>query len=77
MQDKQQESDDQVQNLSAKVDHLTSENVKLTADMKILRDEHTEILHSLFNLEKKNQALQQENEVLKNLMHNAESVSKR
>ena len=34
--------------------------------MKILRDEHTEVLHSMFQYEKNNQTLNQENTVLKN-----------
>lgn len=32
---------------------LTEENIKLNSDMLILRDEHTEVLHALFALEKR------------------------
>ena len=33
------------------VDRLTAENVKVNTDMHILRDEHTEVLHQMFNFE--------------------------
>lgn len=38
-------TDEKVDRLESEVDKLTQENTKLTADMKILRDEHTEVLH--------------------------------
>ena len=36
------------------IDKLKTENVKLGTDVKIIRNEHTEILHSLYSMEKKN-----------------------
>ena len=51
--------------LEGKVAKLSSENNKLQADVKILKDEHSEILHSLFAHERKNQSLAQENQILK------------
>ena len=44
--------------LQENVHNLTGENAKLKADMKILREEHTEVLHSMFQLEKRNQDLE-------------------
>lgn len=41
----QKEQDDKIQRLQGMVDKLTSENVKIHSDMRILRDEHTEVLH--------------------------------
>ena len=35
------------------IDRLTGENVKINTDMRILRDEHTEVLHQLFNYEQR------------------------
>ena len=49
-------TDEKVARLDSEVDRLTNENTKLTAEMKILRDEHTEVLHQLFSMDKKNAA---------------------
>ena len=51
---KQRESEEKIGSLEGMVDRLFAENVKVNADMKILRDEHTEVLHSIFAYEKKN-----------------------
>ena len=45
---KQKDSDEKIGALEGMVDRLFAENVKVNADMKILRDEHTEVLHSIF-----------------------------
>ena len=45
---KQKESDEKIKGLEDTVDRLFAENVKTNADMKILRDEHTEVLHAMF-----------------------------
>ena len=45
---KQKESDEKISSLEGMIDRLFAENVKVNADMKILRDEHTEVLHSMF-----------------------------
>jgi hypothetical protein len=34
------------------VNKLHTENVQIKTDMNILRDEHTEVLHKLFEMEK-------------------------
>jgi len=60
-----QETEERTKSLEAQVDRLTAENIKLTADMKILRDEHTEVLHNLFIFERKNNSLLHENNTLK------------
>ena len=31
--------------MQSMIDRLTAENIKVNADMHILRDEHTEVLH--------------------------------
>ena len=66
---KQKESDEKIASLEKTVDKLFAENVKINTDMKILRDEHTEVLHSMFQYEKKNSTLNQENAALKNLIN--------
>ena len=48
------ESEEKIGSLEGMVDRLFAENVKVNADMKILRDEHTEVLHSIFAYERKN-----------------------
>ena len=58
--------------LENKVDDLQSENIKLTSEMKLLRDEHTEVLHSMFTFEKKNQTLTAENNALKQMIGHQE-----
>ena len=40
--------------LQEQVEKLKTENVKVMADMKIMRSEQSEVLHSLYSLEKKN-----------------------
>ena len=49
-------TDEKIARLEFEVKRLTQENTKLTTDMKILRDEHTEVLHQLFSIDKKNLA---------------------
>ena len=66
---KQKESDEKIASLEKTVDKLFAENVKINTDMKILRDEHTEVLHSMFQYEKNNSTLNQENAALKNLIN--------
>ena len=50
--------EEKTQELESTVSKLKTENVKLSTDVKIIRNEHTEILHSIFNLDKKNAQLQ-------------------
>lgn len=40
--------------MEEEIDKLKTENIKLSTDVKIIRNEHTEILHSLYSMEKKN-----------------------
>ena len=49
------------------VDRLTAENIKVNTDMSILRDEHTEVLHQMFNFEQKNGNLLRENNHLRSV----------
>lgn len=51
--DCQMTSDEKITRLEREVTRLAQENTKLNTDMQILRDEHTEVLHQLFNLERK------------------------
>jgi hypothetical protein len=47
-------NEDKTRSLEEEVERLKTENVKLTTDVKIIRSEHGDILHSLYALEKKN-----------------------
>ena len=51
----QKQQDEKMQNMQGMIDRLTAENIKINTDMHILRDEHTEVLHQLFNYEQKSQ----------------------
>lgn len=50
-------------------DRLTAENVKVNSEMRILRDEHTEVLHQIFNFNQKNGELLRENNQLRSVVH--------
>lgn len=54
MQSKLGENEDKTKEMEVEVDKLKTENLKLSTDVKIIRNEHSEILHSLYSLEKKN-----------------------
>lgn len=49
------------------VDRLTADNIKVNTDMRILREEHTEVLHQMFNFDKKNSDLLRENNALRSV----------
>jgi hypothetical protein len=40
--------------LEITISNLNTENIQLKTEMSILRDEHTEVLHNLFNIERRN-----------------------
>ena len=55
--------------MNKQIDKLQSENIKLTSDIKVIRNEHTEMVHSVYKLEKKNEALVSENLTLKDMIY--------
>ena len=57
LQQRLMDQEEKTRDLETQVDKLNTENLKLTTDVKIIRNEHSEILHSLFTLEKKNSQL--------------------
>lgn len=58
-------NEDRAIGLERQVDKLKNENLKLSTDIKIIRNEHSEILHKVVNLDRKNQQLLQENEQIR------------
>jgi predicted mannosyl-3-phosphoglycerate phosphatase (HAD superfamily) len=54
--------------LEIDIDQIKTENLKLTTDMKILRNEHQEVLNQMFGLERRNSNLTAENEALKRMI---------
>lgn len=54
--------------LEKQVERLKTENLKLTTDVKIIRNEHSEILHKIVGLDRKNALLLQENEGLRRML---------
>ena len=49
----QKQQEEKMHTMQGMIDRLTAENVKINTDMHILRDEHTEVLHQLFNYEQR------------------------
>ena len=47
----QKEQEEKIKTLESMVDRLTAENIKVNSEMRILRDEHTEVLHQMFSFE--------------------------
>lgn len=48
---------------------MRTENLKLTTDMKVIRNEYQEVLNSMFTLERRNANLGAENERMKRGVH--------
>jgi hypothetical protein len=44
------------------------ENLKLVTDVKMMRNEHQEIMNSMFNMEQKSSTIAHENEVLRRIL---------
>ena len=68
LQQKLSEEEEKTFRLESQVDLLNGENIKLSADLKVVKGEQSEILHNLYQLEKKNNNLQQENQTLKRMV---------
>ncbi len=63
--------EEKIHSLESEVDALKTENLKLTTDVKLIRNEHQELINTLFALERKNQQLTTENEILKRGTNNS------
>ena len=60
--------------LEKEMNHLQTENMKLSSDVKIIRGEQTEILHELNLLKIKNDGIVNENKTLKNIIRGEKEV---
>jgi len=69
MQTSMSEHLDNIATLNARVARLQDENTVLNADVKVIRNEHSEMVHKVFDLEKKNSSLLHENVTLKDLLY--------
>lgn len=58
-----------INGLNSQVTHLRDENLKLNTDVKIIRSEHSELLHNVHKLGHKNEQLIQENLTLKDILY--------
>ena len=47
------------------VDQMRSDNIRMATDMKMMKDEQGEMLHTIYRLEKANMVLNQENAAMK------------
>jgi len=59
---------DSISNLHGEIGGLKNENLKLNADIKIIRNEHNEMAQSIFSLETKNMELTKENRALQEMV---------
>ena len=53
---------------------MKNENLKLNSDIKVIRNEHNEMAHSIYSLESRNQELQRENLTLKDMVYDKNQV---
>ena len=58
-----------IEGLNSQVTKLKDENLKLSTDIKVIRSEHTGMLHTVRKLEEKNQHLVTENLTLKDILY--------
>ncbi len=68
---------DNVTALNNKIGGLQDENIKLNADIKVIRTEHSDVLHAVYGLEKKNRTLIKENQTLKDMIYGGKNSSNR
>ena len=54
---------------------MKTDNIKLNSDLKIMRNDHSELLHAVFSLEKKVDLLHKENNALKEAQINSAAVA--
>jgi len=59
---KMQEVIDKNQQLEREVEQLRTENTKLKADMKVIRSEQSEVMHSVFKVEQHLETVTLEND---------------
>lgn len=62
------EQADRISGLEIDIEQVKNENLKLTTDIKIIRNEHQEVLNSMFSLERRNSNFTAENEALKRMI---------
>ena len=55
--------------LNSKLGGLQDENLKLNADITVIRTEHSEVLHVVHGLENTNRTLVKENNILKDMIY--------
>ena len=55
--------------MTNQVTKLNDENLKLNSDIKVIRVEHSEMLHTIHSLEDKNNRLVDENVTLKDIIY--------
>ena len=65
LQTKLSEQSERIHSLENEVDILKTENLKLTTDVKLIRNEHQELINTMFSLERKHQLISTENEMIK------------
>ena len=61
LQQKFDQSEKDKENLEKQFEIIKTENVKFVSDIKIMRGEHSEIMHTMANLERKFDQLEREN----------------
>ena len=59
----------QIADLTGNVSTLQNQNVKLNSDITVIRAEHSEMMHTVYQVEQKNQELVKENLTLKDMIY--------
>ena len=77
MTEKMKEYNDNIKSLTNQVGKLNDENLKLNSDIKVIRVEHSEMLHTIHTLESKNDKLVQENITLKDMIYGGKNKDNR
>jgi hypothetical protein len=72
MQQRLDESEDERARLENHLEVVKTENVKFVSDIKIMKNEHSEIMHTMSNIEKKIDQLERENWYFKSIIERNE-----
>ncbi len=59
------EQNEKINFLENEVDSLKTENLKLTTDVKLIRNEHQELINTMFSIERKQMQVSTENDMIK------------
>ena len=65
LQTKISEQNEKINFLENEMDQMKTENLKLTTDVKLIRNEHQELINTMFSIERKQVQMSTENDMIK------------